>query len=52
MLYKTDVKANHLSEIGKCVFLDDMDKDLDAAKKISDIAVIDRKEFNQWSDLL
>ena len=52
MLYKTDVKANHLSEIGKCVFFDDMDKDLNAAKKISDIAVIDRKEFNQWSDLL
>ena len=52
MLYKTDVKANHLSEIGKCVFFDDMDKDLDAARKISDVVVVDRKEFNQWSDLL
>ncbi len=52
MLYKTDIKANHLSEIGKCVFFDDMDKDLDAARKISDVVVVDRKEFNQWSDLL
>jgi len=52
MLYKTDIKANHLSKIGKCVFFDDMDKDLDAARKISDITVIDRKEFNQWGDLL
>ena len=52
MLYKTDVKANHLSEIGKCVFFDDMDKDLDAAKNIPDVVVVDRKEFKQWDDLL
>ena len=52
MLYKTDVKANFLSEIGECVFFDDMDKDLNAAKEIPNIVVIDRKEFNQWDDLL
>ena len=52
MLYKTDIKANHLSEIGKCVFFDDMDTDLNAARKIPDVVVIDRKQFNYWSDLL
>tara|TARA_X000001382_G_scaffold86541_1_gene61533 strand:+ start:1235 stop:1729 length:495 start_codon:yes stop_codon:yes gene_type:complete len=52
MLYKTDIKANHLSEIGKCVFFDDMDKDLEEARKISDVVVIDRKEFKNWDDLL
>ena len=52
MLYKTDVKAIHLSEIGKCVFFDDMDKDLNEAKKIDGIKTFDRKGFDYWEDLL
>ena len=52
MLYKTDTKATHLSEIGKCVFFDDMDKDLVEARKVDDVMVIDRKGFKTWKDLL
>ena len=35
MFYKTEVKAGHLSQFGKCVFFDDMDKDLEEARKIA-----------------
>ena len=51
MLYKTDVKAINLSEIGRCVFFDDMDKDLEAARKIDNVKVIDRKQFQSWEDI-
>ena len=52
LFYKDEVKAGHLSQFGKCVFFDDMDKDLDEARKIDGVKVIDRKEFDNWSDLL
>ena len=52
MFYKTEVKAGHLSQFGKCVFFDDMDKDLEEARKIGGVKVIDRNEFNHWDDLL
>tara|TARA_R110002020_G_scaffold159424_3_gene343204 strand:- start:1052 stop:1546 length:495 start_codon:yes stop_codon:yes gene_type:complete len=52
LFYKTEVKAGHLSQFGKCVFFDDMDKDLDEAKKIDGVKVIDRKGFEYWGDLL
>ena len=52
LFYKTEIKANHLSKIGKCVFFDDMDVDLDTVRKIDNIKVIDRTGFKQWSDLL
>ena len=50
MLYKTDTKALHLATLGKCVFFDDMDKDLDEARKINDVMVVDRKEFKNYSN--
>ena len=40
------------SKICKCVFFDDMDKDLDEARKVNDVMVVDRKEFKNWEDLL
>ena len=52
LFYKDEVKANHLSKIGKCVFFDDMDKDLEAARKVNGIKVYDRKVFDNWDDLL
>jgi len=52
LFYKDEIKANHLSKIGGCVFFDDMDKDLDAAREIPDVVVIDRKGFKQWDDFL
>tara|TARA_Y100001937_G_C7047868_1_gene297703 strand:+ start:446 stop:940 length:495 start_codon:yes stop_codon:yes gene_type:complete len=52
MFYKTEVKAGHLSQFGKCVFFDDMDKDLEAAREIGGVKVIDRKKFNRWRELL
>jgi len=52
MFYKTEVKAGHLSQFGKCVFFDDMDKDLEEARKIGGVKIIDRNEFNHWDDLL
>mgnify|MGYP003138016499 FL=1 len=52
MFYKTEVKAEHLSQFGKCVFFDDMDKDLEAARKIGGVKVFDRKKINRWDDFL
>ena len=52
LFYKDEIKANHLSKIGKCVFFDDMDKDLEAARKVDGIKVYDRKVFDNWDDLL
>jgi|TARA_B100000073_G_scaffold340147_1_gene339558 predicted phosphatase len=52
LFYKDEVKANHLSKIGKCVFFDDMEKDLKAAKTIPDVKVVDRNGFDCWEDLL
>lgn len=52
LLYKDDNKADQLSGIGSCVFFDDMDRDLDSARKLGGIEVCDRKQFETWEDLL
>ena len=51
LFYKNETKANHLHKIGECVFFDDMDKDLIAARKINGVKVIDRKKFKYWEDI-
>ena len=52
LLYKTDDKADQLSKIESCVFFDDMDRDLDSARKLGTVEVCDRKQFKLWEDLL
>jgi hypothetical protein len=52
LLYKDDNKADQLSVMGSCVFFDDMDRDLDSARKLNGVEVCDRKEFETWKDLL
>ena len=52
IFYKDETKAIHLSEIDKCVFFDDMDKDLNEARKLDNVMSVDRKEFETWEELL
>ena len=55
LLYKTDIKIDNLKQIieenGRCVFFDDTDKDLDEARTIFGVKVVDRKGFDSWETI-
>jgi len=56
LLHKTDDKAATLQQIvndkGSCVFFDDMQKDLDAARAIEGVLPINRLTFTDWTNIL
>lgn len=49
LVFKTEKKDKYLKDMGYCVFIDDDDKHLADARKLSNVTVIDRKSFKDWT---
>jgi predicted phosphatase len=51
LLYKTASKADRLAQLDNCVFFDDDEHHIAAAKKLENVFAINRCEFSTWESL-
>ena len=51
LLYKTASKVDKLEQIDNCVFFDDDEHHIEAAKKLESVFTVSRHDFNTWGSL-